>query len=202
MGWRTDVVGHRRRRIHRIERGGEPQRGRPQRHRGQRFARPRGRNGATSPSGSSRISCPPAELARLGSTGASSTPLSIWGRSPTTTATDGDLVIENNFRLSLQLLDWCTATRTPFIYASSAATYGDGSHGFRRRLDVRRRCDACEPMNLYGWSKHLFDLAIADRLRAARGAAAAMGGTQIFQRVRAQRIPQGRHDEHRRQAFR
>ena len=47
-----------------------------------------------------------------------------------TTATDGDLVMENNFRLSLRLLDWCTATRTPFIYASSAATYGDGGAGF------------------------------------------------------------------------
>ena len=47
-----------------------------------------------------------------------------------TTATDADLVMENNFRLSLRLLDWCTATRTPFIYASSAATYGDGAQGF------------------------------------------------------------------------
>ena len=47
-----------------------------------------------------------------------------------TTATDGDLVMENNFRLSLRLLDWCTQTRTPFIYASSAATYGDGTQGF------------------------------------------------------------------------
>ena len=47
-----------------------------------------------------------------------------------TTATDADLVMENNFRLSLRLLDWCTATRTPFIYASSAATYGDGAEGF------------------------------------------------------------------------
>src|SRR5579872_3145834 len=47
-----------------------------------------------------------------------------------TTATDGDLVIGTNFRLSLQLLDWCTITRTPFIYASSAATYGDGMQGF------------------------------------------------------------------------
>ena len=43
-----------------------------------------------------------------------------------TTATDGDLVIETNFRLSMRLLDWCTATGTPLIYASSAATYGDG----------------------------------------------------------------------------
>ena len=44
-----------------------------------------------------------------------------------TTATDADLVLATNFRLSLKLLDWCTATRTPFIYASSAATYGDGT---------------------------------------------------------------------------
>ena len=44
-----------------------------------------------------------------------------------TTATDADAVLATNFRLSLRLLDWCTATRTPFIYASSAATYGDGS---------------------------------------------------------------------------
>ena len=47
-----------------------------------------------------------------------------------TTATDGDLVIETNFRLSTRLLDWCTANSTPFIYASSAATYGDGEQGF------------------------------------------------------------------------
>ena len=47
-----------------------------------------------------------------------------------TTASDGDLVIETNFRLSLRLLDWCTAAKVPFIYASSAATYGDGETGF------------------------------------------------------------------------
>ena len=79
-----------------------------------------------------------------------------------TTATDGDLVMENNFRLSLKLLDWCTTTRTPFIYASSAATYGDGSQGFDDdwSLDALRKL---KPMNLYGWSKHLFDLALVDR---------------------------------------
>ena len=47
-----------------------------------------------------------------------------------TTATDADRVLEANFRRSLQLLDWCTASGTRFIYASSAATYGDGSAGF------------------------------------------------------------------------
>jgi len=79
-----------------------------------------------------------------------------------TTATDGDLVMENNFRLSLRLLDWCTATRTPFIYASSAATYGDGAQGFDDDWspDALRKLT---PLNLYGWSKHLFDLAVAER---------------------------------------
>jgi ADP-L-glycero-D-manno-heptose 6-epimerase len=84
-----------------------------------------------------------------------------------TTATDGDLVVETNFRLSLRLLEWCTAAHTPFIYASSAATYGDGAAGFRDDWSppaLRR----LKPMNLYAWSKHLFDLAVADR--AAGGA--------------------------------
>jgi ADP-L-glycero-D-manno-heptose 6-epimerase len=79
-----------------------------------------------------------------------------------TTATDGDLVIATNFRLSLKLLDWCTATRTPFIYASSAATYGDGTAGFDddwSSVALTR----LKPMNLYGFSKHLFDLAVVDR---------------------------------------
>jgi ADP-L-glycero-D-manno-heptose 6-epimerase len=80
-----------------------------------------------------------------------------------TTATDGDLVIETNFRLSLRLLDWCTANATPLIYASSAATYGEGEQGFRddRSLDGLKKL---RPMNLYGWSKHLFDLAVAERV--------------------------------------
>ncbi len=79
-----------------------------------------------------------------------------------TTATDADLVIETNFRLSLRLLDWCAATRTPFIYASSAATYGGGDDGFSDDEAALRRL---RPLNLYGWSKHLFDLAVVDRAR-------------------------------------
>jgi ADP-L-glycero-D-manno-heptose 6-epimerase len=83
-----------------------------------------------------------------------------------TTATDGDLVIETNFRLSLRLLDWCTATAVPLIYASSAATYGDGDQGFGddASIDALKKL---RPMNLYGWSKHLFDMVVAER--AARG---------------------------------
>jgi ADP-L-glycero-D-manno-heptose 6-epimerase len=83
-----------------------------------------------------------------------------------TTATDGDLVIETNFRLSMRLLDWCTANATPFIYASSASTYGDGAQGFRDDKSISA-LKMLRPMNLYGWSKHLFDMAVAER--AARG---------------------------------
>ncbi|HXX51513.1 MAG TPA: ADP-glyceromanno-heptose 6-epimerase [Xanthobacteraceae bacterium] len=86
------------------------------------------------------------------------------GAISSTTATDGDAVIENNFRLSLHLLDWCTAARTPFIYASSAATYGDGQQGYSDdwTQDALKRL---KPMNLYGWSKQIFDLAVVERVR-------------------------------------
>jgi ADP-L-glycero-D-manno-heptose 6-epimerase len=79
-----------------------------------------------------------------------------------TTARDGDLVIENNFRLSLRLLDWCAANRTPLIYASSAATYGDGAQGFDDD-ETPAALQRLRPLNLYGWSKHQFDLVAADR---------------------------------------
>ncbi|MGH6769839.1 MAG: ADP-glyceromanno-heptose 6-epimerase [Xanthobacteraceae bacterium] len=81
-----------------------------------------------------------------------------------TTATDADRVIETNFRLSLKLLDWCADMRTPFIYASSAATYGDGTAGF----DDDAPLTQLRPLNLYGWSKHLFDLAVKERVTKAR----------------------------------
>jgi ADP-L-glycero-D-manno-heptose 6-epimerase len=80
-----------------------------------------------------------------------------------TTASDGDLVIETNFRLSLRLLDWCAEMRTPFIYASSAATYGDGAEGFVDDWQGEG-LRPLKPLNLYGWSKHLFDLALVERL--------------------------------------
>src|ERR1700694_1735907 len=63
------------------------------------------------------------------------------------TATDGDLVIETNFRLSMRLLDWCTDNATPFIYASSASTYGDGAQGFSDDPSMPA-LKALRPMNL------------------------------------------------------
>jgi ADP-L-glycero-D-manno-heptose 6-epimerase len=84
------------------------------------------------------------------------------GAISSTTATDGDAVMESNFGLSLRLLDWCTATRTPFIYASSAATYGDGAAGFADDWSPSA-LKRLKPLNLYGFSKQAFDLAVAER---------------------------------------
>jgi ADP-L-glycero-D-manno-heptose 6-epimerase len=96
-----------------------------------------------------------------------------------TMASDGDLVIETNFRLSLRLLDWCTATRTRFIYASSAATYGDGEQGFHDDWSppVLRRL---KPLNLYAWSKHLFDLALVDRVANGGAVPPQWAGLKFF----------------------
>ncbi|ACF03004.1 ADP-L-glycero-D-manno-heptose-6-epimerase [Rhodopseudomonas palustris TIE-1] len=105
---------------------------------------------------------PPAELAEW-LKGRKLDAVFHMGAISATTATDGDMVMENNFRLSLRLLDWCTETGTPLIYASSAATYGDGEHGFEDDFSLVA-LKQLRPMNLYGWSKHLFDLVVAERL--------------------------------------
>ena len=96
-----------------------------------------------------------------------------------TTATDGDLVIETNFRLSMRLLDWCTENRTPFIYASSAATYGNGDQGFRDDQSIQA-LKLLRPMNLYGWSKHLFDLALIERVRRGEKMPPQWAGLKFF----------------------
>lgn len=74
-----------------------------------------------------------------------------------TTEVDGDLVMRSNFELSQNLWNWCASEDIPFIYASSAATYGDGELGFvdGNDLEATRRL---RPLNLYGWSKQLFDI--------------------------------------------
>ncbi len=79
-----------------------------------------------------------------------------------TAVIDGDRMIETNFRLPLHLLEWTTSTRTPFIYASSSATYGDGRAGYSDDW-ANGSLKRLRPMSLYGWSKHLFDLAVVER---------------------------------------
>jgi ADP-L-glycero-D-manno-heptose 6-epimerase len=77
-----------------------------------------------------------------------------------TMETDGRYMMENNFRYSLALLDWCGKQKLPFLYASSAATYGGG-----RRFREERACEA--PLNVYGYSKFLFDQIVRRRLPEA-----------------------------------
>jgi ADP-L-glycero-D-manno-heptose 6-epimerase len=84
-----------------------------------------------------------------------------------TTATDADEAWATNVELSLRLWHWCAARGVRLIYASSAATYGDGSAGFEDGLE---NLDRLRPLNLYGWTKHAFDRAVA-RMVAARGPA-------------------------------
>jgi ADP-L-glycero-D-manno-heptose 6-epimerase len=80
-----------------------------------------------------------------------------------TTATDADAVMSANFVLPTKLLDWCTASGTRFIYASSAATYGNGEQGFDDDWSVPA-LKRLQPLNLYGWSKNLFDMLVSERV--------------------------------------
>jgi ADP-L-glycero-D-manno-heptose 6-epimerase len=96
-----------------------------------------------------------------------------------TTATDADLVMENNFRLSTKLLDWCTEARVPFIYASSAATFGDGSAGFGDDWSSAA-LKRLKPMNLYGWSKHLFDQLLVERAEKKQKLPPQWAGLKFF----------------------
>ena len=89
------------------------------------------------------------------------------GANSSTMASDGDEVMRRNFRFSLMLLDWCTASQVPFLYASSAATYGDGAQGYDDDA-AWPALRALRPLNLYGWSKHLFDQAVAARRAAGQ----------------------------------
>jgi ADP-L-glycero-D-manno-heptose 6-epimerase len=94
-----------------------------------------------------------------------------------TTASDGDLVLETNFRLSLRLLDWCTTTGTRFIYASSAATYGEQAGDCDDDWTALARL---QPLNLYGFSKHLFDQAIVERFAKRASLPPQWAGLKFF----------------------
>ncbi|WP_395650694.1 ADP-glyceromanno-heptose 6-epimerase [Brevundimonas sp.] len=73
-----------------------------------------------------------------------------------TTEPDADLILRTNFTLSRDLWDWCSIRDARFIYASSAATYGDGLDGFEDD-DSLSALSGLRPLNAYGYSKMLFD---------------------------------------------
>ncbi len=72
-----------------------------------------------------------------------------------TTERNASYLIQNNFEYTKALARWATDRKVRFIYASSAATYGDGSRGY---TDSESELDQLAPLNMYGYSKHLFDL--------------------------------------------
>jgi ADP-L-glycero-D-manno-heptose 6-epimerase len=83
------------------------------------------------------------------------------GAISTTTEKDADLVMQNNFKFSKAIFQWCSIYQKRFIYASSAATYGDGKRGFTDH-DDNESLSKFVPLNVYAWSKHLFDRFIAE----------------------------------------
>ncbi len=72
-----------------------------------------------------------------------------------TMETDCDYLLENNFRFTVKLAEWALKANKRFIYASSAATYGDGAQGFS---DDENGLEELRPINMYAYSKHLVDL--------------------------------------------
>ncbi|NVN11769.1 ADP-glyceromanno-heptose 6-epimerase [Nguyenibacter vanlangensis] len=96
-----------------------------------------------------------------------------------TTARDGDLIWRTNIDLSARLWAWCVRHGVRFIYASSAATYGaaDRSELFS---DDPAMLDSLRPLNLYGWSKHVFDRQVMARLARGEAAPPQWAGLKFF----------------------
>jgi ADP-L-glycero-D-manno-heptose 6-epimerase len=96
-----------------------------------------------------------------------------------TTATDGDETWATNVELSRYLWEWCAERGARFIYASSAATYGDGRQGFDDDSSLAA-LGRLRPLNLYGWSKHAFDLLVMRYLTPLRERPAQWAGLKFF----------------------
>lgn len=101
------------------------------------------------------------------------------GAISSTTETDADLIVDNNFRLSCNLWRWSRDNGKRLIYASSAATYGDGSNGFADD-ETSASLAKLRPLNPYGWSKHLFDRWLARRRDAGDEAPPQVAGLKFF----------------------
>ncbi len=102
------------------------------------------------------------------------------GAVSSTTETDADRILANNFRLSLLLWGWCTRNRVRLIYASSAATYGNGSAGFKDDFGSAQALARLRPLNAYGWSKHLFDRWVRRHLAEGRTGPLQWVGLKFF----------------------
>lgn len=98
------------------------------------------------------------------------------GACSATTETNWAYLQQNNVGYTRRLWDWCAAHARPLFYASSAATYGDGSRGF----DDRTHPSDLEPLNLYGKSKNEFDLWALGEVAAGRARPPKWAGLKFF----------------------
>jgi len=96
-----------------------------------------------------------------------------------TTERDVDLILANNWRLSCELWDLAARFELRLIYASSAATYGDGTQGFDDDSSPAALARLL-PLNPYAWSKHLFDLRVSRALEAGERAPRQWAGLKFF----------------------
>jgi ADP-L-glycero-D-manno-heptose 6-epimerase len=92
---------------------------------------------------------------------------------------DVDKFVTSNIRLSLDLWNWCAASDVRLIYASSAATYGDGSAGFGDEQSPASLA-ALRPLNPYGWSKHVVDRRVIDDVTRGRPILRQWAGLKFF----------------------
>jgi ADP-L-glycero-D-manno-heptose 6-epimerase len=107
-----------------------------------------------------------------------------------TTETDVDRFVTNNIRLTLDLWGWCASNSARLIYASSAATYGDGSAGFSDDQSPTALA-SLHPLNAYGWSKHVVDRRVVEDVVGGRPIPAQWAGLKFFNVYGANEIHKG-----------
>ena len=84
-----------------------------------------------------------------------------------TTSLNFKKLLKNNVVFPIKILEFCTKNKIGFIYASSASTYGNGSNGFKDSENYVY-LNKLKPLNLYGRSKHFFDLYISEKIKLYR----------------------------------
>jgi ADP-L-glycero-D-manno-heptose 6-epimerase len=134
---------------------------------------------------------PPEELEDFWSAAPPITAVLHMGAISATTETDGDLVAATNLTLPLWLWNACAERGVPFIYASSAATYGDGAQGFSDDASPEALA-RLRPLNLYGWSKLAFDRRVAQLLERGVAAPPQWAGLRFFNVYGAHEAHKGR----------
>ena len=122
---------------------------------------------------------PDALLEWLGRFGKDVAAIVHMGAISSTTETDVDKFVASNIRSTLDLWQWCVANGARFIYASSAATYGDGSAGFSDEQSPAALA-LLRPLNPYGWSKHVVDRRVIDDVVRGHSCPPQWAGLKFF----------------------